>query len=132
MAKSKNQKKKNTDHAKESQPDARKLRKSADTIARDKVYINPHLTKGELMVAYELKCQRRQRNQQFGPPGHKCSKSSSGSSNAENTMVGSTVPAVTAETGSFQQLSTDVNTGYLLAATAVDLEFRTCIPFLKF
>ena len=92
---------KNTDHVKQILLDAKKLRKSADTLVRGQVYINPHLTKGEAMAAYEMRCLRRQRLSHQDTIN--CSQPLSGSSNAEASVVTLMVPAVPAETGSFQQ-----------------------------
>jgi len=39
---------------------ARKLRKSENTLVRDRVFINPDLTKAQAAAAYELRCKRRQ------------------------------------------------------------------------
>ena len=87
-------------------------------LTRGQVYIK--LTKGKSMAVYELRRQRRQRSQRSGLPGHMCSQHLGGSSNAEDSVVASMVPAVISETGSFQQPSTDVGTGYSLAALAPD------------
>jgi len=40
---------------------AKKLRLSSDANVRDRVYINPHLTKAERTAAYELRCRRREK-----------------------------------------------------------------------
>lgn len=110
---------KNINHVKQILLDAKKLRKSADTLVRDQVYINPHLTKGEAMAAYEMRCLRRQRNRRLPlQDSINCSQPLSGSSNAEAGVVTVMVPAVPAEAGSFQQPSTDDNMGHTLAATA--------------
>ena len=42
---------------------AKKLRLSSDANVRDRVYINPHLTKAERTAAYELRCRRREKGE---------------------------------------------------------------------
>jgi len=39
---------------------ARKLRKSENALVRDRIFINPDLTKAQAAAAYELRCKRRQ------------------------------------------------------------------------
>ena len=65
---------KNTDHVNHILSDAKKLRKSVDTLVRDQVYVNPPLTHGEARAAFEQRCQKRQRNQRLIPPVDNCSQ----------------------------------------------------------
>jgi hypothetical protein len=47
---------------------ARKLRRSLDPAIREKVYINPNLTKAEATAAYQIRMQRRQAPQRTHQP----------------------------------------------------------------
>jgi hypothetical protein len=58
---------KNPDHVCQILSDAKCLRHSTDVTVQSQVYVNPHLTKAEAMVAYEQRCQRRQRNLRPAP-----------------------------------------------------------------
>ena len=55
---------KKADQAKQLIDSAKKLRQSSDPIIREKVYINPNLTRAEAAAAYQIRVQRRTAQQQ--------------------------------------------------------------------
>jgi hypothetical protein len=50
---------KNVDQAKLLASNAKKLRLSSDPVIKDKVFINPNLTRAEAAAAYQVRVQRR-------------------------------------------------------------------------
>jgi len=83
---------------------AKRLRNSTDTVVRDNVFIDRHLTPAQVRAAYDIRCQRRQAAQPGSsrqPPVYTSStvlpmESSSSSSTrhrASNPLLNATVPA---------------------------------------
>ena len=82
----------NPDHASRILSDAKRLRHSVDTLVRNQVFVNPHLTKAEAMAEYEQRCQRRLRNKR---PVHVPAGEATGNHNDSSvSLAGATVSSV--------------------------------------
>ena len=77
------------EHASQLLSSAKKLRRSANALIKDNVYINAHLTKGQAAAAYQLRCQKRQtRAQRVGQQSATAScATSDGSSATDNSSA---------------------------------------------
>jgi hypothetical protein len=90
---------------------ARLLRRSANSTIRERVYINPNLTKAEAEAAYQLREKRRQATQhrairsaprQLSPPTSAIGRPIDAASGAANSVVSATSPStLNPQAGSF-------------------------------
>ena len=87
----------------DSQSSAKKLRRSANALIKDNVYINAHLTKGQAAAAYQLRCQKRQtRAQRVGLQSATASCSTSdGSSATDNSSANISSTILSADAANF-------------------------------
>ena len=99
---------KNQNHASQIITEAKKLRRSVNTVVRNQVFVNPHLTKAEAMAAYEQRCQRRLHKQRpaTSPLGDEGSHRQVESSPVKASITTSTIT-----------LSADVDHNQVLAST---------------
>ena len=76
---------KQTDQAKQLVTDAKRLRQSSDPETREKVFINPYLTRAEAAAAYQVRVQRRlalqHRNERLNGGNHVGVNINSGNNN---------------------------------------------------
>ena len=91
------------EHASQLLSSAKKLRRSANALIKDNVYINAHLTEGQAAAAYQLRCQKRQtRAQRVGLQSATASCSTSdGSSATDNSSANISSTILSADAANF-------------------------------
>lgn len=96
------------EHASQLLSSAKKLRRSANALIKDNVYINAHLTKGQAAAAYQLRCQKRQtRAQRVGLQSATAScATSDGSSATDNSSANISSTILSADAANFVPVPT--------------------------